>query len=53
MKGEDNDNGRGPTLTAAKLPLLLSPVKSDYLDALATGAAEDEQGASIELTTAQ
>ncbi|KAF9670888.1 hypothetical protein SADUNF_Sadunf13G0115900 [Salix dunnii] len=53
MKGEDNDNGRGPTLTATKLPLLFSPVKDDYLDALATAAAEVEQGASIELTTAQ
>ncbi|KAJ6693371.1 hypothetical protein OIU85_004168 [Salix viminalis] len=36
-----------------KLPLLLSPVKDDYLDVLATAAAQDEQGASIELTTAQ
>ncbi|KAJ6763750.1 hypothetical protein OIU79_024320 [Salix purpurea] len=54
-EGKDDDNGRGPTLTATKLPLLLSPVKDedDYLDALATAAAEDEQGASTELTTAQ
>ncbi|KAJ6379158.1 hypothetical protein OIU76_015884 [Salix suchowensis] len=54
-EGKDDDNGRGPTLTATKLPLLLSPVKDedDYLDALATAAAEDEQGASTELATAQ
>ncbi|KAJ6383372.1 hypothetical protein OIU78_026787 [Salix suchowensis] len=28
-EGKDDDNGRGPTLTATKLPLLLSPVKDE------------------------